>query len=68
MVDNLNSNNGHTYFIGVDGSEASELAFDVCMHGLFRPAKDTFNVCHITNSTKDYLPFCMQADYIEAKY
>ena len=38
------------------------------MHGLFRPDKDQFNVCHITNSKKDYLPFIYNPDYIEARY
>ena len=38
------------------------------MHGLYRDGKDTFNVCHITNSTKDYLPFQYTPEYIEAKY
>lgn len=68
MVENLNANNGHSYFIGVDGSEQSDLAFDVVMHGLFRSTKDTFNVCHITDSKKDYLPFCHTPEYLEAKY
>ena len=59
---------GHNYFIGIDGSEASDLAFEVTMHGLFRPDRDQFNCCHITNSKKDYLPFQYNPDYIEAKY
>ena len=68
MVENLNTNNGHSYFIGVDGSHQSEMAFDVCMHGLFRPAKDTFNVCHVSDAKKDYLQFCYTPDYLSAKY
>ena len=65
MVD---SSNGHSYFVGVDGSPQSEMAFDICMHGLFRPNKDKFNVCHISDERKEYLPFNMQPDYLEAKY
>ena len=64
----VESSNGHNYFICVDGTPQSEMAFDICMHGLFRESKDTFNVCHITNSKKDYLPFQYHPDYIEAKY
>lgn len=65
MVD---STNGHSYFVGVDGSHQSEMAFDICMHGLFRPSKDKFNVCHISDQKKDYLPFNFMPDYLEAKY
>ena len=54
--------------VAVDGSEASELAFTIAMHGLFRPGKDVFNVCTITNSKKDYLPFHLKQEYIEDKY
>ena len=59
---------GHNYLIGVDGSEASELAFTVAMHGLFRAGKDCFNVCTITNSTKQDLPYIYKPEYIEEKY
>lgn len=54
--------------VAVDGSEASELAFTIAMHGLFRPGKDVFNVCTITNTKKDYLPFHLKQEYIEDKY
>ena len=54
--------------VAVDGSEASELAFSVAMRALFRPGKDVFNVCTITNTKKDYLPFHLRPEYIEEKY
>ena len=56
------------YMVAVDGGEASELAFAIAMKGLFRPEKDMFNVCTITNATKDYLPFQYKPEYIEEKY
>lgn len=54
--------------VAVDGSEASELAFKVSMKGLFRPGKDVFNVCTITDARKDYLPFQYRPEYIEEKF
>ena len=59
---------GHSYLVAVDGSEASELAFTIAMKGLFRPEKDVFNVCTITNPAKVDLPFQYKPDYIEEKY
>ena len=59
---------GHSYIVAVDGSEASELAFTIAMKGLFRPEKDVFNVCTITNPAKVDLPFQYKPDYIEEKY
>lgn len=38
------------------------------MKGLFRPEKDVFNVCTITNPAKVDLPFQYKPDYIEEKY
>lgn len=52
----------------VDGTDASELAFTIAMKGLFRPGKDVFNVCTVTDASKDYLPFQYKPDYIEEKY
>ena len=54
--------------VAVDGSEASELAFTIAMKGLWRAGKDQFNVCTITHTTKDYLPFQYKPEYIEEKY
>ena len=59
---------GQNYMAAVDGTDASELAFTIAMKGLFRPGRDVFNVCTITDSTKDYLPFQYRPDYIEEKY
>ena len=62
-------NGGHNYMVSVDGSDASELAFNIAMKGLFRPGKDAFNVCTITNADKDsYLPFQYKPAFIEEKY
>ncbi len=60
--------NSQNYMVGVDGGEASELAFAIAMKGLFRPERDMFNVCTITHATKDYLPFQYRPEYIEEKY
>jgi len=60
--------NGFNYLIGVDGSEASELAFTIAMNGLFRAGQDCFNVCTITNSAKVDLPWIYKPEYIEEKY
>ena len=54
--------------VAVDGSEASELAFTLAMHGLFRPGVDAFNVCTISNAGKENLPFMYRPEYIEDKY
>ena len=54
--------------VAVDGSDASELAFSIAMKALFRPEQDNFNVCTITNNSKDYLPWNMRGDYIAEKY
>ena len=56
------------YMVAVDGGEASELAFAIAMKALFRPEKDMFNVCTITDGKKDYLPFQYKPEYIEEKY
>ena len=63
-----NTRGGQNYLVAVDGSEASELAFTLAMHGLFRPGLDNFHVCTITNSKKEGLPFQYRPDYIEDKY
>ena len=44
------------------------MAFEICMHGLFRPEVDKFNICHISDAKKDYLPFNFQPEYLEARY
>ena len=68
MVEANAVNGGHNYMVAVDGSDASELAFNIAMKGLFRPVKDQFNVCTITDGKKDYLPFIYKPEYIEEKY
>jgi len=56
------------YMVAVDGSEASELAFTIAMHGLWREGRDKFNVCTITHPNKEYLTFQYKPEYIEEKY
>merc|ERR1712060_114527 len=59
---------GESYFISVDGSEASELAFNIARAGLFRAGRDCYNVATITNSKKENLPFQYRPDFIEEKF
>ena len=54
--------------VAVDGSDASELAFNIASKCLFRPSKDMFNVCTITDAKKENLPFIYKPEYIEDKY
>ena len=56
------------FFIGVDGSEASEQAFQVILKGLYREHVDKITVAHITDRRKDYLPFNYRPDYIKEIY
>ena len=58
----------HNYMVAVDGSDASELAFNIASKCLFRPSKDMFNVCTITDAKKGDLPFIYKPEYIEDKY
>ena len=69
MVENVARIDSQNYLVGVDGSEASELAFKIAMKCLFKPAhKDKFNVATITDKKKDYLPVQYKPDFIEEKY
>ena len=56
------------YAVAVDGSQASDLAFQVAMDGLYRDNVDTLNVLTITNSKKTDIPFNFRPEYIEEKY
>jgi len=52
----LMTEGGNNYLMCVDGSEQSEIAFTIACNGLFRPEKDVFNICTITNHNKEGLP------------
>lgn len=54
--------------MAVDGSEASELAYNIAIRGLFRPHKDCFNIITVTDGRKDYLPPQYRPAYIESTY
>ena len=58
----------NNYCVCVDGTDHSEVAFQVCMNGLFRPNIDKYNVVTITNCKKEHLPFHFKPEYIEEKY
>ena len=44
------------YFVGVDGSPASHVAYEVITEGLLKH-QDHITVAHVSNNKKDYLPF-----------
>lgn len=55
------------YFIGIDGSDASEDAFQVVMNGL-RRNDDKITAAHVHDSRKDFLPWNMKPHYIREVY
>ena len=57
-----------TWFVGVDGSEYSEAAFQICKKGLFRESCDKLVVGHIKNKEKTYLAWNFKPDYIHEIY
>ena len=59
--------NPQSYFVGVDGSDASEDAFQVIMNGL-RRKEDKLTVANIHDSRKDFLPFNLKPNYIREIY
>jgi len=59
--------NAQTYFVGVDGSDASEDAYQVVMRGLRRKT-DKMVVGHVHDQRKDFLPFNMKPNYIREVY
>ena len=59
--------NAQTYFVGVDGSDASEDAYQVVMRGLRRKT-DKMIVGHVHDQRKDFLPFNMKPNYIREVY
>ena len=69
MVDTTNKYEGavQNYFVGIDGSSASEDAFQVVMNGLRRP-QDKITAAHVHDSRKDFLPYNMKPNYIREVY
>lgn len=67
----MEQSSGQTFFVGVDGSEASDMAFNVVFRDMIREDQDHMVVGHITDKKKDYLPWNMKpqfvADHFEAK-
>ena len=55
------------YFVGVDGSDASEDAFQVVMNGL-RRKEDCLIVANVHDSRKEWLPFNLKPKYIREIY
>ena len=58
MVEQADTSEGVHYMVCVDGSSASDLAYQVVTNGLLRES-DKFTVAHVFNKNKDYLPFEM---------
>ena len=66
MVEGCKSNE-QKYFVGVDGSDASEDAFQVVLNGL-RRKEDTLIAANIHDSRKDFLPYNLKPTYIREVY
>ena len=60
----------HNYLIAIDGSEASQMAYDVITSSILNTGgrKDFLTVGHVFNKAKTYLPFNMQAETIRQTY
>ena len=56
------------WFVAIDGSEASEEAFQVTYRGLYRSDKDHITIGHITDRRKEYLPFNLKPEYLSETY
>ena len=67
-IEFASTEHGNNYMICVDGSNASELAYTIAVTGLYRPGKDEFNICTITNHEKTDLPFNFKPEHIENHY
>ena len=62
------SNKAQTFFVATDGSDASELAFQVCAKDMMREDIDHIVVGHISDKKKDYLPWNMKPQYVNDIY
>ena len=67
MVDKTQYAKEQNYFIGVDGSAASEDCFQVVMNGLRRDC-DKLTVGHVHDTRKDFLPWNQKPNYIREVY
>jgi hypothetical protein len=67
MVESTEPTSVQNYFIGIDGSDASEDCFQVVMNGLRRPC-DKITAAHVHDSRKDFLPYNMKPNYIREVY
>ena len=56
------------WFVAIDGSDASEDAFQVTLKGLYRSDKDHITVGHISDHRKDFLPFNLRSEYLAETY
>lgn len=54
--------------MGTDGSEASDLAFNVVCKDMFREEIDHIVVGHVTDRKKDYLPWNMRPQFVSDCY
>ena len=63
----MEKKSGLHYMVAVDGSQASDLAFQVVIKGLLRES-DKITVAHVFSKKKDYLPFEMQPNTIKELY
>ena len=52
------------YFVGIDGSNESEDAFEVVISGLRRP-QDKITAAHVHDTRKSELPYNMKPHYIK---
>lgn len=58
-----------TFFVATDGSDASELAFNVVAKDMFREdCGDNIVVGHISDKKKDYLPWNMKPNFVADQY
>lgn len=57
-----------TLFVAVDGSDASEVAFQCALKDIMREDIDHLVVGHISDKKKDYLPWNMKSHYVQDAY
>lgn len=57
-----------TFFVATDGSDASELAFNVVMKDMMREDIDHLVVGHVSDKKKDYLSWNMKPQYVDDQY
>jgi len=65
----MESNPAFTLFVAVDGSTASEEAYNIAAKDLFRDNHDHLVVGHITDKRKEsYLPYNFKQQYLHDNY